>query len=232
MANTFNDTSTQQGLVQHLRFLSGQDALSIEDATRLINFALDDYSYIALTSSGRWKFDDSTHENADGDATYPIATATVSAGETSIPLETDFLSVEEVRFNDEILAPVDRRDYHGTKLTTLYGTSGTPRAYDYDSNALFLYPPPSTSGTVKLLYSRASPYFSTSDTTATVGIPRIHHEYLVLHALHRLSLRTNDSNRVEVRNELQAMEEKVRDFYSKRDQNTSRKLKAIINVPK
>lgn len=226
MSITLQDTTDQQGLIEHLKFITGQDSLHKNDAVRLINFAIDDYSYLALTSSGRWKFDDST--NTD----LPIATATLNAGETSIPLETDFLTIEQVQLDGNILVPIDNNEYRTITPTELYGTGGTPGYYDYDSHSLFFYPIPGSAHTVTVLYSRASPYFDVDDTTAAIGIPRIHHEYLALHAAHRLSLRTNDTNRNELRNELVAFEERIRDFYSKRDKTSGRKLRAKINVPK
>ena len=235
MAVTFNDTSTLQGLVQHVRFLSGQDSLSINDATRLLNFARDDYDYIALTSDGRWKFDALTHENASNNATYPIATATLNANTESIPLNSDFLKINQVQIEIDgvfkVLEPVDVRDDKSEVLRETYKTVGEPIKYDYDSHSLFFYPASDTARTVKILYSRVSPYFSTIDTTATVGIPRIHHEYLALHAAHRVTLKTNDPNRVQLRQELVEFERKIRDFYSKRDEDTSRRIKPKLDSP-
>lgn len=238
MSVTFNDTSSTslQGLVQHLKFLTGQDALSIYDATRLLNFALDDYSYLALTSDGRWKFDDTTHTNASGNPTYPIATATLEAGATSIPLETNFLSINEVAILGDngryhVLRPVDERDDKYNALDTVYNAQGEPMYYDYDAHALFPYPCSNTSRTMRIKYSRATPYFSVTDTTAEVGIPRIHHEYLVLHAAYKLAMRTNDKNATSIRNELNQYEKKIVEWYSKRDEDTPRRLKPNMPTP-
>lgn len=235
---TFNDTSTLQGLVQHLKFISGQDSLAIEDATRLLNFAMDSYSYIALTASKRWKFDDET--NTD----FPIATATLNSNEESIPLETSFLIVDEVQVTGDDgkyikLIPIDEADMDREQvLSVTYVTDGTPKYYDYDSHSLFFYPQSNATRTVKVLHRRATEYFDTSDTTATVGIPRIHHEYLPLKAAYSLSLRTNDPNLPNLRNEVQTWEGqedsggKIRNFYSKRDNNTTGRLKAHVENTK
>lgn len=231
---TFNDTSNLQGLVQHLKFLSGNDSLAIEDATRLLNFAMDNYSYIALTASKRWKFDDET--NTD----FPIATATVNASEASIPLETSFLIVDEVQITDNNgdyvkLEPVDENYRDNPQvLAELYPTNGQPKLYDYDSHSLFLYPKSDSTRTIKVLHRRATTYFDTTDTTATVGIPRIHHEYLPTKAAYTLALRTNDSNLPNLRNELILWEGtedsggRIRNFYSKRDNNTTGRLKGNV----
>jgi len=230
MSVTFNDTSTYQGLVQHLKFVSGQDALSIEDATRLINFALDDYSHIALTASRRWKFDDQT--NTD----FPIATATLNSNEASIPLETTFLMIDEVQITDDTgayvkLLPIDEAEADRKEvLATQYATDGMPLYYDYDSHSLFVYPQSSSTRTIKVLYRRAMEHFDTSDTTATVGVPRIHQEYLALKASYSLALRNNDPGLPALKREIQEWEGvegtggRIREFYSRRDGQTKARL--------
>lgn len=238
MTNTFNDTSAnEQGLVQHFKFLTGFDDLGINDVVRLFNFALDDYNYLALTSSGRWKFDDSTHRNSDGERTLPIATATLNAGEESIPLSTNFMAIEKVMFNGNILKPIDQRDYQSRTPAQVFGTSGDPTHFDYDAHNLFFYPN-GNGGTVKILYSRLSPYFEVTDEDVEVGIPRLHHLYLILHSANQLGLRTIDSNRTDVKEELKKWEGadgfggKIRDYYYRRDQTTGRRMRAKIHVPK
>lgn len=238
MTNTFNDTSAnEQGLVQHLRFITGLDSLGINDIVRLFNFALDDYGYLALTSSGRWKFDDSTHRNSDGERTLPIASATLNAEETSIPLSSNFMSIEKVTLDGNILIPIDNRDYQSRTPSQVFGSNGTPTHFDYDAHNLFFYPNGS-GGTVKILYSRLSPYFEVTDEAVEVGIPRHHHLYLVLHAARQLGFKTIDSNRTDIKEELQKWEGvngfggKIRDWYFRRDQTTGRKMRAKIHVPK
>jgi hypothetical protein len=214
----------------------------MKDATRLLNFALDDYSYIAMTASGRWKFDDSTHVDADGNQTFPIATATLQANEKSLPLATEFLMLNQVQIEIDgeyqVLEPVDVRDSKHQVLRTTYSTSGKPQKYDYDARSVFLYPASDTDRTVKILYSRASPYFDIANTTATIGIPRIHHEYLPLKAALKLGMRLSDTDYTRIEREVAKWEGvdgqsggKIRDYYSKRDQDTPRRLKGIINVP-
>lgn len=232
MSIILSDPTTLQGLYEDVKFKSGLDALAFEHFVRLANFALDDYAHIRLTASGRVDFDDSTHVNNEGDRTLSIATATLQAGETSIPLDADMLTFEEVRFNGAFLTPIDRRDFYGSTLTSIYGTSGTPRAYDYRSHSLFLYPPPSTGGTVTILYGRASPYFTTTDTDAPIGIPRIHHKYLSLNIRSQLNEAAPLTNAADIERKLLIEEEEIRDFASKQDQSSPRRLKAKINVPK
>jgi hypothetical protein len=223
---TLSDSTTLQGLYQDVKFKSGQDSLLFEHFVRMCNFALDDYGYLALTSSGRWKFDDFTHEDSDGDRTLPIATATLTSAEASIPLETDFLMIEKVLVDGKILLPVDQRDFRDISPAELYGSAGTPGRFDYDAHNLFFYPPnDGTSRTVKIHYSRSSPYFDVEETNATIGIPRGHHKYLSLNIRSQLNERTADANETSIERKLLIEETRIRDFFSKRDQTTGRSLK-------
>lgn len=228
----FNDTQNLQGLYQHLKFISGQDSLSIQDATRLFNFATDRYSYLALTSSGRWKFHDTNHVDGDLDKTYPIATATLNAGENSIPLETYFLTIEQVTITDggkkKVLRPVDIRDDKYNDLRTVYGEQGIPETYDYNAHSLFVYPSSNSSRTIEVQYGRAMKHFSITDTDVVPGIPSIHHEYLTLYSTEQLMMRTNDSTYSAVRDARMRMEMEIKDWYSKRDQDTPRQLKPKV----
>lgn len=209
-----------------MKFKSGQDSLRFEDFVRLCNFSLDDYGYLALTSSGRWKFDDTTHVDGDGDPTLPIGEATLLASEASIPLETDFLMIEKVLLDGKILIPIDQRDYQSISPLELYGSSGTPGRYDYDAHNLFFYPPnDGSSRAVQIYYSRSSPYFAVEETNATIGIPRGHHKYLSLNIRSQLNERTVDANETAIERKLLIEEARIRDFYSKRDQTTGRSLK-------
>lgn len=221
MTLVLSDTTTSQGLLEHLKFLTGQDSLSNNDGIRLINLALDEYSYLALTANRRWKLDDSN--NTD----FPTASATINSAETHVPLETEVMTIEEVQFNGEILQPIDRTEYKETTPLETFGSAGTPTHYDYDSHSLFLYPVTNVTGTVKVYYSRAENYFATTDTNAAIGIPRIHHNYLVLHAANTLSLRTNDPNKNNFKTELLEAEMKIKEFFGLRDQDTPKRLKPL-----
>lgn len=235
MSVVFNDTTTLQGVVQHVRDLTGQDALSIEKATRYINFALDDYSYIAITSDNRWKFDASTHVNSSGNKTLPRATYIYGANKESVPLNEDFLTVNRVSWLNNgkyyPLSPVDSKDDKKNNLSTVYESNGDPVKYDYDGHNLFLYPKPPNDITVKIEFSRAAPHFGTTDTTAEIGIPSIHIEYIAVNAAYKISFSTNDPIIARLKERKDEIEDDIRDFYSKRDEDTPHKLIGKINIP-
>lgn len=228
MTVTFNDSTNLQGIYQHLKWITGQDSLGIKDATRIINFALDDYSTIAIESSGKWKLDQSTN------TTHPIATRTVTAGRQDYELDTTFLAIDRVELyvNGEwkILKQIDRRD-RDKPLAEIYDSTGGAQYFDYDGSSIWLYP--ATSGTLKVYLSRPIEYFDITDTTVEIGIPRIHHEYVALKAAQKMHFRLSDSDYSRIEREVAKWEGtdgtsggKLRDYFSKRDQTTSRRLKA------
>lgn len=215
--------STYQTALDQLKFLTGQDNLSDADGTRLLDFAIDSYSDIAMKGDGRWKFD------AHTTTTHPIATANLVASQNDYELDTNFLQIDRVECLVEdtwtVLTPIDRRDDRATPLSELYEDDGTPEAYDYDGNSIFLYPAPDTAVTagLKVFYTRPVSYITA--LSDTIGIPRIHTEYLALKGASRLSLKTNDQNRAQLVMEVEKMEEQIRQYFARRDEGTPKRLK-------
>lgn len=208
-------SNTGQDLYQHAKRITGQDNLTAADATAYFKYAVDDYSFYAMMSDGVHKFDDITHENSSGNTTYPIATATVSPTNPKIDLDITFLQLDRVTVTvngvEKPLEAVDRRDHKGTSLTEVYGTSGRPIAYDYDAHGIEMLPNPDASYTATAYYSRAAKYIDCTDNIEEIGIPRIHHYYLILHVAGQLKLRTIDGNRTDVANELEKWEGNTND---------------------
>ncbi len=235
MAVTFNDTTNKQGLYQHLLFLSGQTEASfpIADATRLLNFALDRYTYLSILSSGDWQFDDF------GNSTFARARRSLASGQQDYSMQVDYLTVERVEIQDEDgvwhkLDQFDENDIADQSLNDYKSTDGTPQYYDIVNNSIVLYPAPdySRSEALELTYKRPFNHFSTSDTTASINIPSIHSEYLVLHALSRSTLRSNDVNMNHVRQDVADYERMIKDGLSRRDRDIEHHLAPKINVKK
>lgn len=221
MTLVLSDTSTNQGLIEAIKFDTGQDSLTNEEVIRCINLAIDDYSFLALTSSRRWNIDD--YNNTD----FPIASATVNSSETSVPLETEVLNLEEVTWNGVILRPIDRSEFKDQTPTEVYGSSGTPVAYDYDSHNLFLYPVPNATGTVQIHYSRPENYFATTDTNAAIGLPRIHHKYIIANASEQIAFAKNDPTYQKFLLRKNTEETKIKEFFGLRDQDTPKRLRPL-----
>ena len=225
-------SNTAADLYDHLKFITGQDNLSVADANRLFKYAIDDYSYHALVSDGVHKFDDLTHVNSSAQPTYPIATSTVSPTASKIQLDATFLMLDRVTVTvegvEKPLRAIDRRDFKTESYADVFGASGLPQAYDYDAHGIQVVPTPDASYTVTAYYSRAARYIDVTDDTIEIGIPRIHPYYLILHACRQLGFRTIDGNRVDISNELDKWEGergKIRDFYSRRDEDRPKRIK-------
>ena len=247
MTTTFSDSTDLQGIFEHTKFLSGQTNLLIKDFTRLANFAMDDYSSIVFSADGRWKFDDTTR------STNPTGYAQLTASQRNYQLDTTFLVINRVEVKIEgkyrVLDPIDERDYKSVSLETHFETDGTPKYYDYDGVNIKLYPSPDFTDTgtastiannsLKVEHTKPTVYFDVTDTTATIGIPRVHHEYIALKATEKVMLRGNDPSITSIRQELvqwEGLEEqgrlsggKIREYFSIRDENTTRRLKPKID---
>lgn len=214
---------TYETISDQIKFITGQDNLSTTDALRIINFALDAYSDIYMKADGRWKFDPHTT------LTNPIATTALVANQSQYELDTDFLQIDrvEVLVNGvyKPLTPIDRNEDKENSLTALYQTAGTPTYYDFDGNSIYLYPAPSQSITsgLKVFHTRPVDYITA--LTETVSIPRIHAEYLAIHGAYQVSIRTNDQNRTQLQNQLLILENKVRDYFTVRDEDRPRRLR-------
>lgn len=233
MSITFNDTTNKQGLYQHLLYLSGQNEASfpIADATRLLNFALDRYTYLSMISDGDWQFDDF------GKGTFARARRSLISGRQDYTLKADYLTIERVEVLNEEgtwtkLKQFDSRDLENQSINDHFSEDGAPAHYDVVNNSLVLYPAPnySLSEALELTYKRPLDYFSPSDTDAPVNIPSIHVEYLALHALSRSNLRSSDFNINQVRQDVIDYERQIKDGLSRRDNDTDYSLTPRINA--
>lgn len=198
MSVQFNDTSTYKGLVQLYEkeigatrgFISGNTD-RLKEFTADCNLALDDFTSLAINSSGIWQWDDSNQTD------YPIITANLVASQRDYSFTTDgsgnyILDVYKVLAKDSSgtfheLQPVDvNQPYKANDDTSTFtsgaNTTGTPTRYDKLANGLFLDPIPSynSTGGLKMYVNREASYFTSSDTTKKAGIPGIYHKYLYL----------------------------------------------------
>ena len=250
MTTVFSDTSTLQGLFEHVKFITGQSNLSIEDFTRMLNFAMDDYSSIVFSADGQWKFDDRTNAN------QPQGYTQVTSGQRDYTIDVNFLQVSKVEIKIDgkwrALENIDQRDYKNQSLEEVFATNGDPKYYDYDGQVIKLYPAPNFTDTgvvsesdpaanasLHVDYTRPANYFDTTDTTATIGIPRIHHRYLALKVQHQVMMAKNDPSITKVEQELTSWEGlerqgrlsggKIREYYTVRDENRPRRMKPALN---
>lgn len=221
--------NTQAQLVSHLRFLAGQNSnsLSTADAVTLLNFAIDEYSYIAMTSDGLWQVDD-TEDSGVSRATSTITSASNSISLNIEHLQLSFVELEDSNGDKTRLTPYDLRKEDTTTPDST--PTSKPTKYDFYGGVLYLDTYTDQEYTIRIFYTRPFNHLTEAGTSTEVGVPSIHTEYLVLHALARLGLRTADENRVQVRQEVDLLEDKIRDFYANRDEDTEERMNIVANL--
>lgn len=215
--------NTVATLIEYVRDLTGQTNASTEKILRALNFAVDHYSYLRITSSGRWKWDSRNQED------LPIVTTTLTGG--SVLLENELIAIQHVDIIDNgkyrKVYPIDSKDT-GEPLDAVYDGTGIPRFYDYDSRVLNFYPASDTPRTIRVAYSRAHPRYSADNLEQSTGVEPIHEEYIALYAADRLMIGTNDPSRTQVRNELEVKQAEIKDMASKQDRDSARVLKPKV----
>ena len=214
--------NTVQTLIDYVKDLTGLDNVSDAKVIRALNFGVDNYSYLRITSSGTWQWD----SRNQGD--LPRVTASVVGGKAE--LEDELIALEHV----EVLGvdgkyftvhPKDQRT-EGEPLDTIYSGGTTPQYYDLDGRTLRLFP--AGSATVRLTFQRAHPRYSVDALTSATGVSPIDEEYIAMYAADRLMIGSKDPTRAAVRNELDVFEARIKDMASKMDRDTPRRLKATI----
>ena len=220
------ETNTVQILMDSVEDLTGLDNVSDAKVIRWLNYAADNYSYLAITSSGRWRWDSSNQDDMSR------LTTIIDSSDTKVQLESDTISVQKVEIlvngKYQPIQPIDIKDDKSESLSSVYSVAGTPTKYDYDSHFLYIYPVSDSSRTLRVTTSRAHPRFTTDNLSQGVGVIPIQEEYIVLYTANKLMIGSNDPSVVSIKNELNEKKAEVRDLFSKRDQDTPRRLKGTV----
>ena len=220
------ETRTVSDIIQAVKDITGLDNLTNAKAIRWMNYATDSYSYLAITASGRWQWDSSNQNK------MRRMTTTIGTSDSKILLESDTVAIErvEVKKNGKYrtVYPIDIKDDKDNSLSTTYETVGTVQYYDYDGGYLYLYPTSNESTTVRVTPKRAHPRYSVDNLTQALGVNPLHEEYITLYTADRLMIGSKDTARIQIRNELMLKTDEIKELFSKRDQDTPRKLKAKI----
>lgn len=219
-------TNTLADTIEYIKDITGQSNLSTSKAVRALNYAVDHYTYLALTSSGTWAWDSTNHDD------LRRITTTINSATDKVTLEADTITIQLVEILvDGKYHPIhssDIRDDSLNSLSSTYAVAGVPQRYDFDGRQLYIYPTSDSSRTLRVTVGRAHPRFTTSDLTVGVGVSPIHEEYIAIYAADRVMLGTNDPSRTAIRNELTVKEQEIRDLFSKRNQTTPTRVKSKI----
>ena len=234
----FNDTTTNQGLLQEIDFyLFGSSATmnttaySIADRTRRINQRLNRIVSIIFKNDRRWKFDDFNHDEMN------IFYTTLVEGQNDYEISgADFLTIEEVAILNSdgkyrILTPIVREAGNAQYLQDLEdGDSGTPTHYEKHGNSIMMYPKPSLSyltATKGLMVrgKRSPSYFVVGDTTKVPGFNPLYHSYLSIGASYDYAIANGMSTKVnQLSPELIRFESDIADDYARRSRDSQPKM--------
>lgn len=213
------------------------DTNRLKEFAALANLALDDYTALALRSSGAWQFDDSNHTD------YPFIEADLVANQRSYTFTTDennnvILDVYKVMVKSPtgiytMIDPVDQQN--GNDMESFYNgedTTGIPTRYDKTGNGIFLDVIPNYSWRLaqesekglKVFINRESSYFTYTDTTRKAGIRGTHHKYLYLKPALDYARRNNLNSYLRIESEIIKIESEVKKDYSQREKDKQETL--------
>lgn len=228
----FNDTTNLSGAIQQCEsWLFGSDYGAISGNTTLlkkfadlINHGLDQTTIEIIKSDGVWKYED--RNNTD----LPIGRATLLNGIGNYELDSSHLKVigVEVKDSNGNYYPITQVDYSDIRLsgqsdTEFFSTSGKPMYYDIDGQVLKLYPAPATSSVtlsegLRVLHQREPNYFTSTDTTKELGVPKMFTSLPVLFACKKYAKQNGMAEKArEIDNEIIREITNIKDFFSKRN---------------
>lgn len=238
----FNNTTDNNGIVQDVDFMVNSTR-STYPLTRIAtdaNRAMDDVVTLILGVDGRWQYDDTNYTD------LPIGTTNLVANQQDYSFDPEQIDVTRVECKDssgnwQLLIPFDQRDLtpplgnptpigtltanatlggNNYSLTDFMSTPGTPIYYDKIATSIFLYPKPSysTSGGLKVYFQRKPSYFISTDTTKQPGFAKHLHKIVSLKCAYAYATsKLLAGNKIQsLAIQIQAWEQKIRDFYSSR----------------
>ena len=248
----FSQTTTLEGLVQDITFLTGLDtnAIGLKDRARLCNRWYYRAAILAWKFDPDWQFDDpniavgQTDQSWTYDATFvglPRAKHDLTDDVRMYRLPTNALSIERVEVlranadwilldrieENKIPKPFAVSEYHETK--------GLPRFYNLVGSNIELFPAPSSSEVtatagLKIYVSREVDEFVSTDDTQEPGIPEPFHRILSLGASYDIALAKGLNNAAQLKKEVEQLLFEMQEYYTKRNRyNVKRIIPSIKN---
>lgn len=203
---------------------------SVASKTRNFNIALDEITGVIIGCDGTWQWDDSNYTD------YPIGTAPLVSGQTPYVFASEHLVVNEVEIKDTSgvwhrLKPIDLFPEYNirdkTSITSFMSTSGIPEYYDKQGASLFIYPAPnySQADSLKVFFQRKAEPFTVSDTTKKPGFATHLHRVLSLCVAYDWAVIRNPTKLGWLLSEKNRYIQLIKDFYSTRTKDESRRIK-------
>lgn len=246
----FSDTSTSQGLLQDVTFLTGMDttAYATADRTRNMNRWYSRVISLIFKAQGLWEFDDTdktdlpqaTADLVNGQADYELPKSlttnptTLQGGVTGGAI-TKLLRVEVQDANGTWikLKQIDQSDIP-VALDEFMKTNGTPRYYDVRGNTLILYATPATgyvtlTAGLKIYFAREAYKFLAADTTREPGFAEMFHRILSLGASYDWFIKTHEFDKAQsMKLEIAEQERGLTEFYAGRNPSKNANIRRRV----
>lgn len=212
------------------RFLCDANTDSYTAANLLItnNLAYEDVVGKILLADGRWQFDDNNF------TTFPIATTTLVSGQRDYTFDVSHLRIERVEILDQNgdYYKLDPRDLSDSNVSdTEYSQgSGRPSEYDVRGSSILLDPPPDAGISVtlaaglKVFFQRTADVFTAAQVTTGTKVPGFASPFHMLIAYKSAlpyCLKYKPERVQAIQLEVDRMERKMVEFYSKRNKDES-----------
>lgn len=236
----FNNTTTKNGIIQKIEFITGLgdgaisgNATLLKQFTGLVN---DWYGHLVgdiIQVDGRFEFDDI------GFGDQPIATFNLVADQQGYSITEDadlaqILDITRIEVKNAsdgdwvLLRPIDRTNIP-VALGEYKNTSGIPSEFDVIGSVVNLYPAPSYSSTAggKIYFKREANYFASTDTSQEPGILTPYQKVLWLGPAYDYSVMNGKPNQA-LRQEIELERERVREFYGRRNKYEQPRLSGAV----
>lgn len=230
----FSDSTNKSGIVDKVRFLTKTTAETyhINDITREVNNALDEYFVLAMNANNKnWEIDDITYTD------YAVAGTNLVSGQNDYLMPTGLVEIQRVFIRDVNgnllpLTPVDQSEYSNA-LDQIFETSGQPIVYEKKADGIFVYPSPDYNYTngLQIEYQRVANYFLTTDTTKKPGIPDIHHDYLTLNPVSNYNIKEGKDIKNDFYKIKQDKEDSIKRYWSKRGKDKAVRMIPVYHSP-
>ena len=181
----FNDTSNNNGIIQHIELLTdlgigyiSSSSTELKNFTAIINRVANRVWHTIFMSNGNWQYDDSNATD------FPFAMTNIVEDQRKYILPDTALTVIRVEVLDENdnwvkLRPITVEDIN-QPIDEFMDVSGAPIYYRLFGNVMEIFPASNyakTSG-LKVYFDRKDTVFTTLDTTKEPGFASPYHEIL------------------------------------------------------
>ena len=228
----FSDSVNNTGIVEQTRAMLRVDATQYP-TYKIVNSAnnyLDTITGYAVGADRNFQWDDTNHTK------LPIGTTDLTATQSDYSFLTDeqgnsILNLTRIDILDpdgsyRELELIDQKNIKGA-LDAYKSVNGLPTQYDkIADNIVRLYSTPATTVAdgLKFYFQRSASYFAATDTTKEPGIAEVFHRYLSLGAAFDYTLKNTVSNRNDIKEELDKLDEEISEFYRARAKEFSPKI--------